>query len=86
MDAMELTIVSCSVITVLFLGLFVGKLLDVFFRAKILRLVTKKEWGILAMMSPDTKSVQMIVVNFSKDVITVKGGLDCFEGQDIPSR
>jgi hypothetical protein len=57
----------------MFLGLFVGKLLDVFFRAKLLRMITKKEWGILAIMSPDTKSVQMVVVNFSKDIITVKG-------------
>jgi hypothetical protein len=55
------------------MGLVVGLLLDPFKRAGIMRKITKKEWGVLAMMSPDTKSVQMIVVNFSKDVITVKG-------------
>lgn len=73
MDMLELILVSCSVIVMMFLGMFVGKLLDVFFRAKMLRAITKKEWGILAMMSPDTKSVRMIVVNFSKDVVSTKG-------------
>lgn len=73
MNELEFILVTCSVIVMMFLGLFVGKVLDPFFRAKLLKMLTRKEWGILAIMSPDTKSVRMIVVNFSKDVISSKG-------------
>ena len=73
MDATELTWISIITVVFLGLGLVVGLIMDPFKRAGIMRRVTKKEWGVLALMSPDTKSVQMIVVNFSKDVITVKG-------------
>lgn len=61
--------------TVIFLivGLTVGKILDPFFRAKILRMLLKKNFGILAILSPDVKNINMVVVDFGKDVIQYKG-------------
>lgn len=55
------------------LGLFVGKFMDVFWRAGIMRRLNKQEWGVLGILSPDTRTIRMIVVNFSKDVIQSKG-------------
>jgi hypothetical protein len=72
-DANELTLISIAVLVVGGLGLFVGKFMDVFWRAGIMRRLTKQEWGILGILSPDTRTIRMIVVNFSKDVIQNKG-------------
>ena len=73
MDANELTWISISIIATLFLGLVVGKMLDPLFRAKIFRTVLKKDFGCLGILSPDTKTIKLVVVNFSKDVIEHKG-------------
>ena len=73
MDAGELTLVTTMVIVVMFLGLLVGILLDPFKRARVFRVFTHKEWGILALVSPDTKNVRFIVVNFGKDVVQSQG-------------
>jgi hypothetical protein len=73
LNELELILVSSSTIIVLFLGLFVGKIMDPFFRARIFRIFTKKEWGCLGILSPDTKSVRFIVVNFNKDVVQSQG-------------
>lgn len=73
LDAFELMIMSLTTICAVGLGLLVGKWLDIFWRASILRKITKQDFGILGMFSPDTKSVRMIVVNFSKDVVQHKG-------------
>ena len=68
---------------VLFLGLFVGKFLDVTFRAKLFRMITKKEWGILAIASPDNKTVRAIVVNYSGDIINVQGKIWVIEKDKV---
>ncbi len=60
-------------IGVLLLGLLVGKLMDPLFRAKIFRTFLKKDFGCLGILSPDTKSIKLVVVNFGKDVIEHKG-------------
>lgn len=73
MDANELVLVSTITIVVLFLGLAVGKILDPLFRAKIFRIFLKKDFGCLGILSPDTKTIKLVVVNFGKDVITHKG-------------
>jgi hypothetical protein len=69
----ELTWISITVVVVMALGLFVGKFMDVFWRAKVLRSITKKDFGILGILSPDTKTIKMVVVDFGKDVIQYKG-------------
>ena len=73
LDANELILVSTSTIIVLFLGLAVGKLLDPLFRAKVFRTFLKKDFGCLGILSPDTKTIKLVVVNFGKDVIEHKG-------------
>jgi hypothetical protein len=74
LDANELTWVSISFVIIVALGLFIGKFMDVFFRAKLFRMIWKtKDFGILGMVSPDSKSIRMIVVDFSKDVVQHKG-------------
>lgn len=73
MNDLETVIFVITTLVVLGLGLFVGKWLDPFFRAKLFRSLTKKEYGILALLSPDVKTIRMIVVNFGKDVIQNQG-------------
>jgi hypothetical protein len=70
-------------IFILFLGVFVGKLLDVIFRCKIMRLITKREWGVLAIASPDNKQLTEIVVNFGGDVIKHRGRVWVIEQNKI---
>jgi hypothetical protein len=63
------------------LMIFVGRCLDPTFRAKLLRMVLKKDYGILGVASKDRKNIKKIVVNFEKtiiklgtDVWIIKGG------------
>jgi hypothetical protein len=56
----------------LFLGLFaffVGRILDTHFRAKIMRTLTKKDFGILGIASQDRKNIRKVVVNFEHSII-----------------
>jgi hypothetical protein len=53
------------------------------FRAKILRAITKKEWGVLAISSPDNKTVRAITVNFSGDIINVGGKIWVIEKEKV---
>lgn len=73
----------CIVLAFLLLGTFIGKLLDVSFRAKMARAITKKEWGILAISSPDNKTVRAITVNFSGDIINVGGKIWVIEKEKV---
>ena len=68
---------------VLFLGLAVGKLTDTIFRAKVFRAITKKEWGVLAISSPDNKTVRAITVNFSGDIVNVQGKIWVIEKEKV---
>jgi hypothetical protein len=67
----------------IFLGLAAGKYLDVVFRCKIFRLITKREWGVLAIASPDNKQLTEIVVNFGGDVIKHRGRVWVIEQNKI---
>ena len=67
----------------IFLGVFAGKYMDVCFRAKIFRLITKREWGVLAIASPDNKQLTEIVVNFGGDVIKHRGRVWVIEQNKI---
>lgn len=69
----ELSFVSMTAVITLVLGLAVGKFLDPLFRAKIFRTLLKKDFGCLGILSPDTKTIKLVVVNFGKDVIEHKG-------------
>lgn len=63
-----------SIITIIaIVGFFIGKFRDTFWRASMFRKLTKKEWGVLGITSPDLKNVRMITVNFSRDIIQVQG-------------
>ena len=68
---------------VLFLGLAIGKLMDCVFRAKMLRAITRREWGILAISSPDNKTVRAITVNFSGDIVNVQGKIWVIEKEKV---
>ena len=55
-----------------FLGLFtffIGRILDTHFRAKIMRTLTKKDYGILGIASQDRKNIRKVVVNFEHSII-----------------
>lgn len=65
------------------LGGFCGKFLDVAFRAKLFRMITKREWGILAIASPDNKQLTEVVVNFGGDVINHRGRVWVIEQNKI---
>lgn len=69
--------------SILFVGVLVGKWLDVVFRAKVYRAITRKEWGILAIVSPDNKTIKQIVTNFTKDIINIHGKVWVIENQKI---
>ena len=80
---MEEWIWWCIVLCFLLLGAFIGKLLDVTFRAKLMRNLTKREWGVLAIASPDNKTVRAITVNFSGDIINVGGKIWVIEKEKV---
>ena len=65
------------------LGVFAGKYMDVCFRAKLMRMITKREWGVLAVASPDNKQLTEIVVNFGGDVIKHRGRVWVIEQNKI---
>jgi len=79
----EEIIIYAAIFLALAIGWLVGKLMDPVYRAKTLRSLTKKEWGVLAIASPDNKTVRSITVNFSKDVINVQGKVWIIEQEKI---
>jgi len=46
-----------------------GRILDTHFRAKVFRIITKKDYGILGIASQDRKNIRKVVVNFEHSVI-----------------
>lgn len=76
-------IVYLAIVLALGLGWVIGKFMDPIWRAKMFRNFTKKEWGVLAIASPDNKTVRSIVVNFSKDVVNVQGKVWIIEQEKI---
>ena len=56
----------------LFLGLFafiIGRIMDTHYRAKLMRMITKKDYGILGIASQDRKNIRKIVVNYENSII-----------------
>jgi len=53
----------------LVIGLFAGMMLDIHKRAKMLRSLTKRDYGILAIVSKDSHSIKRLLVNFQNDSV-----------------
>jgi hypothetical protein len=69
-DILYLIVVgSCSLLIIGMLTFILGRLLDTHFRAKVMRIVTKRDYGILAIASQDRKNIRKVVVNFEHSVI-----------------
>jgi hypothetical protein len=51
------------------LTFLMGRLLDTHFRAKVMRMITKKDYGILGIASQDRKNIRKVVVNFEKSIV-----------------
>lgn len=69
-DALTLIVVgSVSLLLIGLLTFFLGRILDTHFRAKIMRTITKKDYGILGIASQDRKNIKKVVVNFEHSVI-----------------
>lgn len=72
MEINTLTLIIYGSISLLIVGLltfFLGRVLDTHFRAKMLRMITKKDYGILGIASQDRKNIKKVVVNFEKSVV-----------------
>jgi len=69
-DLVSLMIIAGFSMVVLALVFFLlGRIADTHFRAKVMRMITKKDYGILGIASQDRKNIRKIVVNFEKSVI-----------------
>jgi len=69
-DLLTLIITAGFSMVVLALVFFLlGRIADTHFRAKVMRMITKKDYGILGIASQDRKNIRKIVVNFEKSVI-----------------
>ena len=69
-DMLYLIVVGgCSLLIIGMLTFILGRLLDTHFRAKVMRIVTKRDYGILAIASQDRKNIRKVVVNFEHSVI-----------------
>jgi len=72
MEPMTILIIVFSVALALGVGLSCGLLLEIRWQAKLLRKLTKKDYGILSVVSKDRKTIRRILVNFSKEIVDVK--------------
>lgn len=69
-DALSLIVVGFSSIFMIgVMAFIVGRILDTHFRAKLMRMITKKDYGILGIASQDRKNIRKVVVNFEHSVI-----------------
>jgi hypothetical protein len=69
-DLLTLIITAGFSMVVLALVFFLlGRISDTHFRAKLMRTLTKKDYGILGIASQDRKNIRKVVVNFEKSVI-----------------
>jgi hypothetical protein len=71
--AEELIVISLASLVALVIGVLIGMFMNPLFRAKTLRSLTKKEYGILALVSKDKRSSRLFVVNFNEFVLAVAG-------------
>lgn len=60
---------SFSAVFLAILTFIVGRVLDTHFRAKLMRMITKKDYGVLGIASQDRKNIRKVVVNFENSVI-----------------
>jgi hypothetical protein len=54
------------------MALFIGRLQDPIFKAKMLRLFLRKNYGCVGFFSRDTKDLRLIVINFDRDIIKLE--------------
>ena len=66
---MLIIVLSFGALCLALLMFIVGRVLDTHFRAKLMRTITKKDYGILGVASQDRKNIRKIVVNFEHSVI-----------------
>ena len=82
MDESLLILVGVGILAII-VGAVIGKLMDVYFRAKLLRRITKKNYGILGIVSKDWKNIKKILVNFDKDLIKIGDAVWVLKGSQI---
>lgn len=66
---MLMVVGSCAILIIGALTFILGRIMDTHFRAKLMRMITKKDYGILGIASQDRKNVRKVVVNFEHSVI-----------------
>jgi len=65
------------------IALLIGRLLDPYWRASMLRRITKKDYGVVNILSKDNRRIASLVVNFENDVVNYGGNVWIFEKSHI---
>lgn len=65
------------------LAFFMGRIMDTHFRAKVMRSVMKKDYGVLAITSKDRKNIRKIVVNLENTILKIGAQIWIVQGGRI---
>jgi hypothetical protein len=75
MDTLIISLLVSGSLVVLFLAGFLGRCFDTHFRAKLFRIFTKRDFGIIGICSQDRKNIKKIVVDYENTIIKLSGNM-----------
>jgi len=73
METIETVLVTSVGMLLMIVAFVVGRAIDPIFRARIMKKLTKRKYGCLALCDIDRKAIDKVIVDLSKDMVYVKG-------------
>ena len=73
METIETVLVASIGMLLMIVAFVVGRAIDPIFRARIMKKLTKRKYGCLALCDIDRKAIDKVIVDLSKDMVYVKG-------------